>query len=244
MPQHADLNPWKSINDSKAVCDDILAAGERLIAALKAEAKTARSRPGEQPPDALTNWKRARARTDTSADRYNTLCKRAHTLVIVAIAGLLWSPARVAAQRTATNLLVQVDPESHLSPSQVWLRFAVSPDGAADFTSQAASLAAWVRALPHARIHLSARIGSVTGPSGAIPAGAIQWRGSVVRATAGAQSATCTNGSFAGGPSQELVAGWERSGTLTCEVTFSLASPRDMPPGSYSATLDLSLQSE
>jgi len=78
MPRDAAMNPWKSTNDSETVCDDILAAGERLIAALEAE-EILCSRLGEQPPDAPTNRKQTWARTDMSADRYNTLCKRAHT---------------------------------------------------------------------------------------------------------------------------------------------------------------------
>jgi len=164
------------------------------------------------------------------------------TPIVVAIAAALWLVASVLAQRTgSSSLVVNVAPEAHLSPSQIPLRFIVTADGAGDVTTQAASIAAWVRALPRQQIHLMARIDAVAGPG---PAPAIVWSGSVSRSTGGAQSAACTAGSFASGPSQEMVSGWQLSGTLTCAVTFSLENPQSLAPGVYSTTISLALQAQ
>jgi len=153
--------------------------------------------------------------------------------------------AAVVAQRIgSTGIAVNVGPEAHLSPLQIPLRFTVSADGAGDLTVQAANISTWVRALPGQQIHLTARIGTVTGPSGPLPASAIAWSGSTVRATAGAQAATCTNGSFASGPTQDLVSGWQRSGTLICAVSFSVVNPRALAPGVYTVAVDLLLHAE
>ena len=162
-----------------------------------------------------------------------------------AVVALVWPLARVGAQRTATtSLVVQVAPEAHLNPSQVELQFVVSGDVAGDVTSQAAAIDAWVRVLPGQRIRLLAHIASLSGPSGAIPASAIRWSGSNTHATWGGQTAVCAGGSFAGGASQDLVAGWQRSGTLGCAVTFSLADPRSLAAGVYTGVVDLALRAE
>ena len=151
----------------------------------------------------------------------------------------------MGAQRTATtNLVVQVAPEARLSPSRVELRFVVSGDAASDLTNQTAAIAAWVRALPSQRIRLLAHFAGLSGPSGTVPTSAIRWTGSNTHATLGAQASTCAGGSFAGGASQDLVAGWQRSGMLACAVTFSLADPRSLTPGVYSGVVDLTLRAE
>jgi len=152
---------------------------------------------------------------------------------------------QVGAQRTAnTTLVVRVTPEAHLNPSQVSLRFRTSADGTGEVTSQTASIAAWVRALPEQRIHLTALLTGFSGPPAAAASPLIRWTGSPMRATGGGQSATCTNGAFSGAASQDLIAGWQRSGTVTCAITFELADPHSLPPGTYNGTVNLSLRAE
>jgi hypothetical protein len=158
----------------------------------------------------------------------------------VALALFFCPAANVVAQRTgSSSLVVTVAPEAHFIPPQIPLRFTVSADGATDVIRQSANVSAWVRALPGQQIHVTAHLGTVTGPSGTLPSSAIAWTGSVSRATAGGQAATCTSGSFTSGATQDLVAGWRSSGTLTCALTFSLSNPRSLPPGLYTATIDL-----
>jgi hypothetical protein len=151
----------------------------------------------------------------------------------------------VGAQRSATaTLAVHVSPEARLNPAQVALWFVVTADGLGDVTSQTQAIAAWVRALPGQRIRVMARMANLVGPSGAVPTGAVQWSGARQQATAGGQSATCSTGSFAAGATQDLVAAWEFSGKLTCAVTFSLADPRSLAPGTYAGAVDLTLRAE
>jgi hypothetical protein len=153
--------------------------------------------------------------------------------------------AAAMAQRTgSTTLVVRVTPEQHLSVSHVALQFRVSADGVGDITNQAATVSAWVRALPGQRIRLTATIGNVSGPAGLVPPTAIRWTGSPARATPGGQEASCTSGGFESLAPQDLVAGWTRSGMVTCTVTFSLAAPRDFLPGVYAGTVDLALRTE
>ena len=149
-----------------------------------------------------------------------------------------------AQQNAATTLQVVIQPEVHLAPQQISLRFQVSPDGSADVASQTESIAAWVRALPGQRIRLQARLLSLTGPAGPVPANALGWSGSLLRASSGAQSASGTSGAFDAGQPLDLIAAWTRSASLTCAVTFSLISPGTLPPGSYTGVVALSLRSE
>ncbi|MBZ5624916.1 MAG: hypothetical protein LAQ69_40370 [Acidobacteriia bacterium] len=168
-----------------------------------------------------------------------------NTRPIIAGLATLCLAATVAAQRTATTtLVVRVAPEQRLNVSRVSLQFRVSADGAGDVTSQTATVAAWVRALPGQRIRLTATTGSLSGPPGAVPSSAIRWSGSPASATGGGQGASCTSGSFESHGPQDLVAGWTRSGTLSCAVVFSLADPRSLPPGQYTGTVDLALRAE
>ena len=149
------------------------------------------------------------------------------------------------AQRTATTVLqVQVQPEAHLAPQQISLRFRVSPDGSSDVTSQTESIAAWVRALPGQRIRLLTRVVSLTGPTGPISPTALGWSGGPIRPGSGAQNAGCTAGTFDPAQAADLIANWTRSASLACSVTFSLISPGTLPPGSYSGTIELTLRSE
>jgi hypothetical protein len=170
-------------------------------------------------------------------------------VIVLGIAILCLPIARVGAQRVAsTGLTVNVVPESHLSPRQIPLKFVVTPDGAGGITSQNQIVSMWVRALPGQSIHLKATLGAFSVPvRGLSPA--VQWSGSPAAATSGGQRATCNSGSFEGGPpedlvSGELVSGWTQSGTLTCNIVWSLASPESLMPGIYTGTVDLNLTSE
>lgn len=146
------------------------------------------------------------------------------------------------AQRSATTTLaVQVNPEARLDPQQVALNFRVSADGASNVTTQTTIVAAWVRALPGQQIRVTASLNAFSGPAGPVPAALLTWVGSTARATAGAQAGTCSSGTFQTGPTQDLVLGWQRSGILTCAVTFALVEPRSLPPGLYSGTMNLAL---
>jgi len=146
------------------------------------------------------------------------------------------------AQHTGTTVLaVRVDPESTWTPGHSTLIFHVSSDGASDLTSQPQPIQAWVRTVPGQTIHLTASA-TLSGPSGTVPLSNLRWRGMASGATGGGKQANCTTGSFAGGPTQELVAAWNRSGTLNCTVTFSLAEPRALPRGTYTALLDFAIR--
>jgi hypothetical protein len=170
---------------------------------------------------------------------------RKRTIVAGAVVAALWPSARVVAQRSGSTILtVNVAPEAHLNLSHVALRLVVSADGSGDIASQTAVIATWVRALPNQRIRLIGHLANLSGPAGAVPVSAIRWSGSSLGAAAGALAASCAGGSFASGDTQDLVAGWQRSGTLACAVTFSLADPRSLPPGAYTGVVDFILRAE
>lgn len=165
--------------------------------------------------------------------------------LILAGLAVICLAAVVVAQRTAsTTLVVRVTPEQHLSVSQVALQFRVAADGVGDITNQPATVEAWVRAVPGQRIRLTATIRNVSGPEGPVPPSAIRWSGWPARATGGGQQASCTSGAFESLAPLDLVAGWNRSGTLSCAVVFSLAAPRGLLPGVYGGTVDLALRTE
>jgi hypothetical protein len=163
------------------------------------------------------------------------------TAVVAALLlACLVSPA--SAQHSGTTMLVlRVNQEARLDPPQVTLNFRVSPDGASDVTSQSTSVAALVRALPGQEIRVTVRLLSLNGPDGPVPVSAVGWAGSTTRAMAGGQAATCSSGTFQPGATQDLVLGWQRSGILACAVSFALAAPRNLPPGLYSGTVNLAL---
>jgi hypothetical protein len=161
------------------------------------------------------------------------IAHRAGIILIVVVT--MWPPAKVVGQRRgSTSLLVNVVPESQLTPPRLSMRFTVSADGSGDDLRQTSIVTARVRALPNHPIHVTARL------TGAPPDAIFEWSGSVLTAAGGAQGATCSSGSFAAGASQELVADWATSGTISCRVTFRLANARALPPGVYSASVDLS----
>ncbi|MBZ5583106.1 MAG: hypothetical protein LAQ30_13065 [Acidobacteriia bacterium] len=155
------------------------------------------------------------------------------TVAAAAAVVALWAGARIAGQQSAsTTLVVHVPPEAHLNPPAVSLRFRLPADA-----SQAVPFSAWVRALPNQRIGVTAVLRDLSGPAGAVPGSALRWRGSRSAATHGGAEAACAGGSFATGASQQLVSGWNRSGTLTCALVFSLSE--DLPPGDYSGSVSL-----
>ena len=150
--------------------------------------------------------------------------------------------SRSGAQRSGTTtLVVQVNQEARLDPQQVALNFRVSADGASDVTTQTASVAASVRAVPGQRIRVTASLASLNGPDGPVPVTQVGWAGSTIHATAGGQAAACSSGTFQPGAAQDLVTGWQQSGILTCAVSFELAAPRSLAPGLYSGTVNLAV---
>jgi hypothetical protein len=170
-----------------------------------------------------------------------TLAKR--SILVSALVAACW--VQVGAQRTGnTTLVVRVTPEAHLTPSQVSLRFRTSAGGAGDITSQTEIVAAWVRAAPGQHIRLTASLGQLSDATGAVFSQAVRWTGAPFQATGGGQTATCTSGILQSGSSQDLIAGWQKSGTLTCAIAFGLADPQSLPAGTYTGRVDLNLRSE
>jgi len=161
------------------------------------------------------------------------------------VAAVLCPVIRLFGQERATNaMVVRVGPEARIQPAQVALNFRVAEDGTVDAASQSAQISAWVRALPNQRIRITASLDRFVGPDGAVPASSVWWSGTVTQASLGGRGATFTNGSFGGGMEQDLIAGWQRSGTLACTVTFSLAHGRGLPPGTYAGAVRFALQIE
>jgi hypothetical protein len=149
-----------------------------------------------------------------------------------------------AQQTVTTTLQVRIQAEAHVAPQRISLRFRVSPDGLSDVASQTESITAWVRALPGQRIRLEADVLALAGPNGPIAPAALRWSGSVLRASPGARGAACTAGTLDSGHRMDLISDWTLSGSMTCAVTFSVVSPRTLPPGPYMGTIDLVLRSE
>lgn len=157
---------------------------------------------------------------------------------VVALFVLVVSPA--SSQRTGgSTLMLQVQPEEHVSPSQVPFSIEVKADGSV-VASVPVDITAWVRALPNRQIQLSARAGTLTGPVGAVSVSAIKWSGSMGRTTGGGEAAVCTSGSLGDGDGL-LVSGWKQSGALTCQVSFSLV-PDGLAAGIYTGQVELSLR--
>jgi hypothetical protein len=148
--------------------------------------------------------------------------------MIVRISAIAFFVVAGAVQNPTTTLVVQVAPEAHVNPPQTTLSFVVSPDGAGDITTKTVALSAWVRALRGQPIRLTAtQIGSIP----------VTWKGTAIQSTAGGRQAACTSGSFAGSSTQDLSSNWQTSGTLQCQVSFSLSDPRRLLPGTYTTTL-------
>ena len=162
-------------------------------------------------------------------------------LAIAALAVLV--PAiRAQAQTSAQSALaIVIPPEARVQPRQVALAFQISADGASDVVIQTASVAAWVRTLPTQAIGVTMRLLSLDGPGGQISAATLGWTSVAQSATGGGRQASCTAGAFAASSSQDLAAGWQKSGTLECAVSWQLADPGSLPPGSYTGLVEFTV---
>jgi hypothetical protein len=166
-------------------------------------------------------------------------------VILVGVSLMGFGSLAVLAQRTATTtLMVRVSPEAHLNPTQIQLHYQISADGSSDLISQTERIAAWVRVPPGQQIRLTARFAPLVGPQGALSDAVIGWTGASIHSTHGGQEATCTGGTAVVDSSHDMISGWHRSGTVTCAVTFVLASARMLPPGRYTADVDLNLRTE
>lgn len=108
--------------------------------------------------------------------------------LVLAGAALLIGAAVQAQNAGSSGLVVQVNPEAHLSPSAATLGFQVTNPGDT-VASQPVTVTAWVRSLPNQQIQLTARPVSLTGPSGSVALSALHWNGSVMQATGGGTAA-------------------------------------------------------
>ena len=163
--------------------------------------------------------------------------KYAASLTVLLLLAL--SPRAPGQRGASSTLVVRVTPEARLDPGQIALEFQV-----ADRVVRTVNVSAWVRALPNQQIRVSARLDKLQGPSGPAPVAAVSWTGAVARSTAGGSRASCTNGAFAAGQTQDLVLGWRQSGTLTCTFAFTLSGSGNLVPGAYSGTVDLSVTTQ
>jgi hypothetical protein len=156
----------------------------------------------------------------------------------VSVSMLLCSTMQIPAQQTrSTAVLVRVGPESRLMPEQMLVRFLVPADNQSDSINQTAAVEAWVRGLPGDRIRVSALLSALQGPEGPVPASAVRWSGSTGNATGGGLAASCLSGTFASDKPQEFVLNWQESGTITCNLTFSLTGSLSRSPGVYTGTV-------
>lgn len=160
----------------------------------------------------------------------------------IALVLFVWPAGQNAAESSGrTTLLLVVRPESNLNPQQVPLQFRVAADARSGVTTQAATVVAQARALPGARIRVMARLIHLQGPAGPVDANALRWTGEAVGGSGGGQQAACSSGAFGSGAAQDLVEGWQRSGTLTCLVNFQLARDDGLPPGLYTGAVSLAI---
>jgi hypothetical protein len=164
--------------------------------------------------------------------------------VIAVLALLVLAIGGLAQHSATTTLALVVRPEAWVQPQQVPLTFQVSADGATDIVSQGASVAAWVRALPGETIRVTMQLANLQGPEGRLSGASLRWSGTAALATGGGRAAACTSGAFAAGAAaQDLVEGWQKSGTVECAVTWQLADPRSLPPGRYSGLVQITVAS-
>jgi hypothetical protein len=158
----------------------------------------------------------------------------------IAVCLMIFPYARVDAQHSSgSSLMVRVNPEARVEPARIALSFHISADGGSDITIQGATVAAWVRALPGRRIQLKAHLATLDGPGGPVAPSAVIWKGAATQSSAGGRQAACTNGRFVSADAQDLVQGWSQSGSLRCSVSFQLAEPGALAPGSYTGMVEL-----
>ena len=143
----------------------------------------------------------------------------------------------------SSTLTIQVQPEAYVNPASIDLTFnVIHPGEMIDNTSL--QVYGWVRALPGQSIRLTASA-ALLDPSGApVDPRWLHWAGALTRATGGAATSSCTNGSFSFSGPQDLVAGWKESGIAMCAITFSLATGSDWRDGSYHARVALAVRAQ
>ncbi len=147
---------------------------------------------------------------------------------------MLWPLAETSAQNTGTTtLLLRVNPEARLDPPQLPLAFHISPDGSSDVTTASAVVTALVRTAPGQPIRLTGRLANLNAQ--------VRWTGSLLTASGGGKDALCSPGTLAPGAAQDLITGWQRSGTATFSLHFELVNARLLAPGDYSAVVQLGM---
>jgi DNA-binding response OmpR family regulator len=234
---------YRQLQGQNQVLTEQVRESRQQLEALRAELERI-AQGGGLPTDQFAVARTRIAQAVSSIERFGeTLKCGVVAFGVLAIANLM-PQLKAQSSVSSTALTVRVEPEARLSQSQVPIQFLVSSDGTADVVSQSAIVAAWIRAMPGQQIHLTARAGAVTGPSGATGAAEIRWNGSLTSATVGGQSATCTTGLLVSNTWQALVTGWQQSGTLICSLKFELTNPRVLAPGAYAAVVDLDLRAE
>ena len=165
--------------------------------------------------------------------------------VAAVLALVVWPGFKCAAQSSgSTTLVLSVPTEARLDPDHIALAFRVSQDGTADVTTMPAQIVARVRALPGQSVRITALLAGLQGPSGPAPATLVSWTGTATSASGNARQATCSNGVFGSGDPQDLVAGWQTSGILTCALNFQLTQPRTLAPGAYSGVVSLAVAAQ
>ena len=158
----------------------------------------------------------------------------------VAIAFVVTAFTISAENQGGSALSVRVVPERYLDIPVVQLSFPVTNPGVVE-RSEAVAVTAWARALPGQEIRLMAKP-VLIGPQGTAPTDAIQWKGSMERASGGATGALCGSGRFGSGASEQLIRNWTQSGIAKCAFTFALQTQADWPKGAYLAEISLTLE--
>ncbi len=165
--------------------------------------------------------------------------------IVACVIAAAWLSIGLRAQRNgATELLLRVEPDAHLSPLRVTLRLHLDPAPNPHQARQTELITARVRALPGQRIRLLARASPLAGPAGGVPASRLQWSGKTIAAASQAGQAVCGSGGFLEGEPSDLIHGWTRSGAVTCEITFSLTGTGHLPAGLYTGVVDLAVRTE
>ena len=163
---------------------------------------------------------------------------KANMRTLACILALVFSAS--AQQRSgASALALQVNPEATASPRMVTMQFTVSADGQSDVVSLTQVVSATVRAAAGQPVRFTATLTSWIGPVGPATPAALTWSGSATQSSGGARQASCAGGSFAATGPQPLSQGWAQSGSMQCQVTFQLAQPRSLIPGTYAATVSI-----
>jgi hypothetical protein len=165
-----------------------------------------------------------------------------HTAVLsygkVVVVGLLLVAGLSRGADPGTGFLVlRVEPEAKVVPSQFALNFTIPADGS-PVEPATATISVWVRALRGQTILVSAKPQSeLRGDTTVIPISSVQWASTAVHAASGAETASGNGGYLDSGSVSQLVTGWQTAGMLTLRMSFSLLQPNRFPPGFYSAAV-------